>query len=362
MSGIIRTERSLCMWGPEPSFGSMVTPTYRFGIHDTVVAPDPEYRWTPFFGVGSVNRNRDTILRGPQDLRGSIPDLRLQDTSQFQILMGVLFGRASLGTIFEGQSSTDGRIPSLTMQIAYQDTNGAYGLVRNFVGGKMNRFSFSAAEGEELRLNLEEMLFLQEIHNQVGVFGYSGAVGLASDPGISDSGRFIFSGASIAAFGQVLARVRRFSLSVDNQIEQRYYIASVQTDGVIPDQTSQRLQTPNDLVEGKRVYRLEIELDLGDPATDYKFIQYLLNEGSGGIGNKTVGTLITGLFQQQPSEGGGSFTMNIGSVGGSQPYTPTTVHPGGVIMSAKHNIPAPPAGLVPVTLTMDVNNISFSIT
>lgn len=48
MADIVRTERSLCMWQTESTFGSMITPTRRFGIHDTVVSPDPEYRWTPF--------------------------------------------------------------------------------------------------------------------------------------------------------------------------------------------------------------------------------------------------------------------------------------------------------------------------
>lgn len=344
MSEIIRTERTSVLWAPEPAFGTMTTPYARFGIHDTVTAPDAEYKWVPFFGVGSVSRNRDTILRGPQEFRGSVPDIRLQGNAFNITLLQQILGRAQAPSfIFEGITATDGRIPSMTMQIGYRDTSNTAVLVRNFVGGKINRATLSASEGEELRLSLEEIMFLKELHNRSGVFGYDASVVPATDPGISDSGRFIFAGAQLIAFGMTLARVRRMSISIDNQLEYRYYLKSDNTDPY-------KLQRPNDIVEGKRVYKAELELDLGDPSTDLTMFNYLLSEGAPSTNSKTVGTPLAFVFQCQPSEGSATLVFNCSA-------TPTSIHPGAVITSGKHNIPAPPAGLIPVTLSIDFDSM-----
>ena len=197
MPEIIRTERAQALWAKESTFGTPVTPNKRFGIHDTLVAPDPEYRWQSNFGVGSQTRNRQSILRGPQDFRGSIPDIRLQGNSTTKSLMAQVFGRESASNILEGISSTDGRIPSMTMQVGLRDTAHTAVLVRNYFGGKINRATLSANEGEELRLGLDEILFLGIKHNRSGVFGYDATVSAASDPGFSSSGMFTFAGATI---------------------------------------------------------------------------------------------------------------------------------------------------------------------
>lgn len=347
MAEIIRTERAHCLWIKEATFGTMITPNKRFGIHDTVVAPDPEYRWTPNFGIGSQDRNRQTILRGPQDFRGSIPDIRLQGGTFTRSLMAQILGRESGNSVLEGVSATDGRLPSMTMQIGLRDTSNTAVLLRNYYGGKVNRASLSASEGEELRCSLEELLFLGIKHNRSGVYGYDAGVTTATDPGLSDEGRWIFSGASINFAGQSLCRVRRFNLSIDNQLEYRYYLCS--TAGGID-----HLQLPNDIVEGKRIYRLEIELDLGDPSTDLELFDFLMLEGAASTSTKVSGLQVTFTFQTQAADNGLIFTINCSPSGSS------TTRPGSVITSAKHNIPAPPAGLVPVTMSLDVNSVALS--
>lgn len=352
MAEIIRTERSSVLWGTETLFGVPVTPVRRFGIHDTIVAPDDEPKWVPFFGVGSQSRDRDTILRGPHDLRGSIPDIRLQGFDDMTHLLGLVFGRRSVSgsvtQILEGDFpgiGFDGRIPSMTMQIGLRDTANAAPLVRNYLGGKINRATLSASEGEELRLSIEEMMFLEQRHNRSGVFGYDAAVTAATDPGINDAGRFVFSGATITFAGVPMVRLRRFSISIDNQLEYRYYLK--------PTGGAAKLQLPNDIVEGKRVYKLDAEVDIGDPSTDIVFFEFLRAEGAASTSSKTSGFQMVFTFTQQPSEGGHALVIVAG-------VTATTNHPGIVITSAKHNIPAPPAGLVPVTLSCDVNNLSLA--
>lgn len=348
MAEIIRTERAHALWAKESTFGTMVAPNKRFGIHDTVVAPDPEYRWTPSWSIGTTDRNRSTILRGPQDFRGSIPDIRLQGNSTTRALMAQILGRESSNNVFEGITSTDQRLPSMTMQIGLRDTSATAVLLRNYYGGKVNKATLSASEGEELRCSLDELLFLGIKHNRSGVFGYDASVTTATDPGFSDAGRYIFSGASITFAGQSLCRVRRFALTVDNQLEYRYYLCS--TGG-----GSDKLQVPNDIVEGKRVYQLELELDLGDPSTDLELFDFLMLEGGANTSSKVSGLTVQLAFSTQPSEGNSTFTIYCSPAGAS------TTLPASVITSAKHNIPAPPAGLVPVTMTLDVNAISITV-
>jgi len=361
MAQIIRTERSQALWGVENVFGLMSTPVRRFGIHDTLVAPDPDISWTPFFGVGSQNRNRDTILRGKHSLIGSIPDIRLQGNADLSFLLAHIWGTRTIinstAWIVESGNSIlganyDGRIPSMTMQVAYHDTGNGTPLIRNFVGGKINRATLAASEGEELRLSLEEMMFLSERHNRVGVFGYDPSVFLATDPGLSDAGRFTFVNANIGYGGMTLARCRKWSISVDNQLEYRYYIKTTSAAGAAfePSYNTDRLQLPNDIVEGKRTFKLEMEVDLGDPTTDIAFFEFLRMEGGASTLTKNLGLSMSCNFSLQPSEG--NFVMTIiGSLGQS------SVHPGSVITSAKHSIPAPPAGLIPVTLSVDVDSI-----
>ncbi|KKL13828.1 hypothetical protein LCGC14_2521840, partial [marine sediment metagenome] len=146
----IRTERALVLWAAESTFGSIAAAPYaRFGIHDTVESPDPEFGWEPFFGVFS-GRDRATILRGQATLRGSIPDIRLQSG-----LTTFLFNH-----VLRPVAGYDELVDPFTLYIGYRDTGGSIQLGRYFLGGKVNRATVQAAEGQELRLSVDEILFL----------------------------------------------------------------------------------------------------------------------------------------------------------------------------------------------------------
>ncbi len=353
MAQIIRTERSSVLWAPETTFGTFTTPGLRFGIHETVTVPDIEPEMNGFFGIGSLSRNRDTMLAGKLSLKGSLPDIMLQANFNTALLMGSIIGKTvasgpSQYVISDGIGVTDQRNGSITMQVAYRDTSQSAVLVRNHMGGKINRATISADEGKELTLSIEDIMFLYQTHNRIGVFGYDPSVIANTDPGISSASRFLFAGGSIIGFGQVLARVRKFTLTIDNQMEYKYYIKTSTYD-------PQVIQYPNDIVEGKRVYKLELEVDLGDPVTDLVFFDYLRLLGKPNMSSRMLGVGITLGFAAPPSEignglGGASFSIQCSP-------TATTSHPGSVITGAKHNIPSPPAGLIPVTISMDVDAV-----
>ena len=341
---VYRTEHALALYSPEPTWGVRAAPSKRFGIHDIVTAPDMEQEWLPFFGVAS-GRSRDNILRGRLSFRGSVPDIRLQAEANAKALFALMLGRVAGNTILEGLTAGDGRVASMTMQLAFRDTNGNYSFIREFYGGKIGRATIRANEGEELRLSLDDIIFKDMAHNQSGVAKYSASVGLGTDPGASGAARYIFAGATIAAAGVTLAKVRTFSLSIDNQIEPKYYLSKI-------GDSSNLTQVPNDLVEGRRVYTLELGIDWGDPASDLELFDFMMNQSAAGPNLPTIGMIVTAAFQL--AEGStGTLTIQCGT-------TTSQAHPSTVIKSGKVSIPAPPTGYFPSQWAMDVDHVQIT--
>ncbi len=332
----IRTERARVLWAAESTFGSISNGTYRrFGLHDTIEAPDPEFAWEPYFGVFST-RDRATIMRGQASLRGSIPDIRLQSGLTTFVSTHVL--RPAAGGANEN-------LAPFTLYVAYLDTGGNLQLQRYYTGGKINRASISANEGQELRLNIDEMLFRKMYHSRSGNDGYVSRSAPSVPTIATAGGRYMFAHGSVSIAGVTFDRVRRFNLSVDNQIEPRYYIQRDSTTGIL---------YPNDLIEGRRVWRVEVDVDIINPAAggDLELWDFLINQGAAGSGAtlRTSGGLIILTFAA------------VGGLGGSLQFvcggSPSTLQPSGVLASAPHSIPAPPAGLVTVTASFDVDTVT----
>lgn len=335
---MIRTERATVLWKVESTFGSLPSSGswLRFGIHDTIEVPDPELAYEPFFGVFS-GRDRATILRGPATYRGSIPDIRLQ-SGLTTFLSNHVLGPAA---------GNDELVNSFSLNVSYQDTDGNAQLNRYFRGGKVNRATVQAAEGQELRLSVDEMLFLaMQTTRNSGNDPYS-ATDPAADPGASLGQRFMFAHGTVVIGGITFDRIRRFALSVDNQIEPRHYI---QRDGTTA------LLNPNDLIEGRRNWRLELELDIVDPSTnaDLELWDMLVNQASSGSGSQTAtrGVQVVLTFQQTGNIGG-TMVITCGT-------TPSVTTPASVLLSAPHSIPAPPAGVVTVSASLDVNTVTVA--
>ncbi|KKL27960.1 hypothetical protein LCGC14_2379930 [marine sediment metagenome] len=336
----IRTERAEVLWAAESTFGTIASAPYaRFGIHDIIEAPDPEFGWEPFYGVFS-GRDRATILRGPTTLRGSIPDIRLQSGLTTFLINHVL----------RPVAGNDELVDPFTLYVTYRDTGGSVQLGRYFLGGKVNRATVQAAEGQELRLSVDEMLFLSMQTTRANNDTFD-AANPASDPGASATGRYLFASGTVTIAGVTFDRVRRFSLSIDNQLEPRHYIQRDATTGLLH---------PNDLIEGRRVWRLEIDVDIVNPASggDLELWDFLINQGASGQGDQgaTLGGQVTLAFNQAGSGAGSStLTLTCGS-------TPSTTQPAGVLTSAPHSIPAPPAGVVTVTASFDIDQVVIATT
>lgn len=336
---IIRTERTEVLWAAETTFGTIGSAPYaRFGIHDTVEAPDPEFAWEPHFGVFST-RERATIMRGQASLRGSIPDIRL--------LSGAADGSAKFlnNHVFGTLEGAAQLVNPFTLFVGYRDTGNSKQLSRYYTGGKINRATLSAAEGQEARLSIDEMLFMDLQTTRNSGNDPFDAADPAVDPGATTGFRYMFAHGTVIIDGITFDRIRRFSLTLDNQIEPRYYIQRDATTAILH---------PNDLIEGRRVLKLEIDIDIVNPASggDLELWDFLVNQAAAdsGLTGATIGGQISLLFSPVGSIGG---TLAI-VCGGN----PSATDPSGVILSASHNIPAPPTGVVTVTASWDINTVT----
>lgn len=343
---IIRTDRTRVLYAVEDVWGVRPnTPTWRaFGLLETLDVPDPDQGWQSFYGVGT-SRNRGTILRGPWDLRGNVPDIRLVSSLAGQVL-SLPIGRVVGATVFEGRSSTDERLNSFSLQVAAQDTDGAYSFIREYYGGKVGRFSLRASEGQDVRVSLEDIIFKDMAHNLIGVSKYSSSVVEGTLP-TYEPDRFLFSGGTLTFFGTVLARVKSLSITLDNQLEPRRYISKATADA------TGLSQTINDLIEGKRIYSMQVEVDVADPSTDLELFKYLMNQ-SGPSGGQSTGGQVTLNFALMTGEGSGSLIITAGGAS-------TASSPGVVVRGGRINVPAPPTGLFSGTYTLDVDTISVSV-
>jgi len=363
---IWRTENALVLWGRETSpptggapYGTPVIPGYRFGIHETCEAPDPEIEWTPYWTASGSDRSRATVLRGRWRLSGSVPDIRCQPglngTGGLADVLALGMGRQSGGVVEEGITATDGRLPSFTMQVAARDSDGNYqvggfGFTRSYYGGKVNRMTLSASEGEEVRLSLDEIMFKDIVHNIQGVSKVStGQLSIGTDPGLNPRGRFLFAGARIETLDPsvVLCRVKRFSLSLDNMLEPKYYLCD--------DASTNpgRYQVPSEIVEGKRKWSFDMEADTVDPSGDLTLFQYLLNQG-GTVTSGVTGFRMRMSFASTDGQGAGSMLVDLSP-------TVSSARPGTVVTSGRINIPPAPAGYMGGSYRMDVDRVRITV-
>jgi len=167
--------------------------------------------------------------------------------------------------------------------------------------------------------------------------------------------------------GAAIARFRRFSITVDNQLDPRYYLT--QNSSAYPADDRQIL---HEILEGRRNISFSGSLDMddagsnaypaGSSSTDAIFLRYLLNQGfvDPDIRDmdvmKGIGIRIEVRRASNFSPGGASETrphdkmfIYIPSSAGSQTLGDQD-EVGLILRSAAHNVPAPPNIHVPVDI------------
>ncbi len=231
-------------------------------------------------------------------------------------------------------------LASMTWNVLMRDSEetAANDFIRRFVGGKVNRATLSADEGELLRYAWDDVQFLDLVHNQTrhsAVTGdASGAdimakssnmlltpIGDATNAGIGGdmpnaSGAlsaavypttepYYFSQGALVFFGVTFARIRNFRLEINNNTEPKYYIN---------DQARDRI--PTDIQEQRREYTLTATIAMPDTvaanATTRTLWKELILEGA--LTNPTTGAqALTGFDITLTFTRGASDTITLTS-------------------------------------------------
>jgi len=147
-------------------------------------------------------------------------------------------------------------LDSVAWNVLFRDSSetAANDFIRRYVGGMVGNATFSADEGGMLRFSWGGVNFLDMAHNQYSMTGVSGEIAKASraliDPTVeagatanvgiggarprsgSDLGNavypttepYYFSQGALYFFGVPFARIRSFSIDINNNLEPRYYL------------------------------------------------------------------------------------------------------------------------------------------
>jgi len=196
-------------------------------------------------------------------------------------------------------------LDSISMNVHMRDSGetAANDFDRRFYGGKVGAATLSAEEGGLLVMGWDTIPFMGGIHNQKLDSNFSGSEALPffshfqkieSDNIGSRTGAssalayptqepYYFSQGTVSLFGQTFARIRNFSLSINNNVEPRYYIER---------RGDSRQRGPNDLVEMRREYTMAATVALPDSeasltGTTPSLFKELLLEGDYGLADGT---------------------------------------------------------------------------
>jgi len=171
---------------------------------------------------------------------------------------------------------------SMTWNVLMRDSGEtpANDFIRRFVGGKVNRATLSADEGELLRYAWDDVQFLDLVHNQTRHTGVTGdsstadimakssnmlltplgiggdmpnAAGAFGAPVYPTTEPYYFSQGALIFFGVTFARIRNFRLEINNNTEPKYYIR---------DEGANRI--PSEIQEQRREYTLTATIAMPD--------------------------------------------------------------------------------------------------
>ena len=196
-------------------------------------------------------------------------------------------------------------LDSIAMNVHMRDSGetSANDFDRRFFGGKVGAATLSAEEGGLLVMGWDTIPFMGAVHNQsadpnssitggdVPFYGVtqsieSDNVGSKTTAGSAaitypTTDPYYFSQGTVSLFGTEFARVRNFTININNNVEPRYYIER---------RGDSRLRGPSDIVEMRREYTMDATIALPDSiaatADTSTLFKQLMLEGDYGAGMK----------------------------------------------------------------------------
>jgi hypothetical protein len=180
-------------------------------------------------------------------------------------------------------------LDSISWNLKMKDSGetAANDLDRRYYGGKVGSASLNAEEGGMVTMSWDGVPFLGMVHNQTNHTAYGSSnfpfAGItqsidADNVTFPTTEPYYFSQGQITMFGQTIARVKSFNLSINNNTTPNYYIS----------RQMGRKRGPKEIREQQREYGLEVVLALPDSAASNAaaatLFQELLLEGDYGSG------------------------------------------------------------------------------
>ncbi len=238
-------------------------------------------------------------------------------------------------------------------------------MIVNYVGGKVNRATISAESGEHLMLALDEVIFRDLFHDvalpSTSVPKYNACVVRPTATHPTEQ-PLLFSQGTISLFDLCtdFARVRSFSLEINNNLETERYISTI-----CVNCCTVITQVPFELVEGNR----EITLDLELVMETREYWEHLMREGAStacGLTDKTgfdfrlefrVDAAAAEKFTIQGPANPCVTNVSLATAIDSDTEQSSTTNVGAVIKEAPHVISGEGENLVLVKMSLDVPSI-----
>jgi len=319
-------------WAIESAYGTDPgTSAYTkvLGVVQTATLPDPNVNYQPVWTQGTAStRNWSVAYKNQISLGGSIPDIWLLDGRPLALLGSTITtGGPAPYTHTISESNI---MPSFAMHVTYNNTSVATALMRRYTGGKINRATISGSEGDFLKLALDEVLFVNYLHDQNTTDTASHYSAGVADVTIAYPATqpYLFSYGALSLAGTVFARIRSFSLSISQNLDAKYYITTGAPGGN---------NLPYEYREGQRQYQLNVTVDIEDAALYRELVR---------MGTYT--SSFTG-FQVIISFTRGANDSIVLTMPTTTPATGLDAM-GCLIQSAPHNIVTDPVVSVPLTI------------
>ena len=254
-------------------------------------------------------------------------------------------------------------LKSMAWAVEIRGSKGQSSMVVNYLGGKVNRATLSARQGQKLQLALDDVIFRDLLHDvalpstsvpKYGAIG-SGATGTKRPTATHPTeDPLVFSQGTISMFelSNTFARINSFSLAIDNQLTEQNYLATISVAGATVIS-----QIPFELTEGLRTITLEVEALLDNR----QYWEHLMRQGQNDALSARTGFDMMLEFRvdaasaeklqiQSPAAGDPVF---VAGVDGSTALASAS-NRGIMLESAPHSIPAETESLIPVRLRFNL--------
>jgi hypothetical protein len=287
MCAVYRGERWELSYGVESVYGAAptgaMTATQLFGVFDDATLPDPTFEHQPWWMMNPDSRNYYVAYKGRARSEGSIPNVMLIDGRPLFLPISKTITHTGSSPAFVHTINETIELPSIRVVAAnYEDADASPGaLVRWFVGGKVNRATYQCTEGGMLMMSLDDVSFKMPYFKDIGtttaLLPWYDADAVKQTLDYPCTEPYYFSQSTIKmklpSLGMVettVNSIRSFRLDVNNNLEPKYYLAT------------NAEKVPYEIREGRRNYRLAMQVDLVDMAAgwtkDTPFLE-LLGQG-----------------------------------------------------------------------------------